>query len=453
MSNDWFAGFSRLAKGSKARADAVNALFDDIVTGMDKMPTEIQMNSGTRNFAADTGAVNAYACALSHVANPIDDGQHVVLFVDAADVNTSTGVTLNVNAVGNVAVKFPDGENPAIGDIIGMCEFRYSNTDSVWHFVTTSLARVTAAAASAAEAATSESNASTSESNASTSESNAATSESNSANSASSSEDSKTYSAEWANKAEDSLVSAAAGGDQVDDYSALHWAAKAASSAAGILSGNNTFTGINTFTKIQKIAKGADIASAAALTLGTDGNYFDITGTTAITSINTADIGSVIKLHFDGILTLTHHATDLILPGGANIVTAAGDEAEFVEYAAGDWRCVNYQRAANAPTLNAGLNTKVMDIGDWDMDTNQSVSVAHGLTFSKIRNVSALIRHDTDGVYSFGGALDSTETDESYIYAGPTDIVLRRGAGGWFDRTEFNATSYNRGWITIQYVD
>ena len=177
MSNDWFSGYSRLAKGSKARADAVNALFDDIVTGMDKMPTEVQMNSGTRNFAADTGAANAYACALSHVSAPIEDGQHVVLFVDAADVNTSTGVTLNVSAIGNVAVKFPDGENPAIGDIIGMCEFRYSNTDSVWHFVTTSLARVTAAAASAAAALVSENNAAASEVAALVSENNAAASE------------------------------------------------------------------------------------------------------------------------------------------------------------------------------------------------------------------------------------------------------------------------------------
>lgn len=37
----------------------------------------------------------------------------------------------------------------------------------------------------------------------------------------------KLYAQEWANKAEDSLVSAAAGGDEADDYSALHWNAKA----------------------------------------------------------------------------------------------------------------------------------------------------------------------------------------------------------------------------------
>jgi hypothetical protein len=104
----------------------------------------------------------------------------------------------------------------------------------------------------------------------------------------------------------------------------------------------------NQFTATQKFSKGADIASPAGgdLTLGADGNYFDITGTNAITSIDTVGIGATIKLHFDGALVLTHSATDLILPGGASITTAAGDEAEFVEYAAGDWRCTNYVRAA-----------------------------------------------------------------------------------------------------------
>jgi len=105
----------------------------------------------------------------------------------------------------------------------------------------------------------------------------------------------------------------------------------------------------NAFTATQSWAKGADVASASALTLGADGNYFDITGTTSITSITTIGVGTVVKLQFDGALTLTHHATDLILPGAANITTAAGDEAEFIEYATGDWRCTNYQVAATAP--------------------------------------------------------------------------------------------------------
>lgn len=40
------------------------------------------------------------------------------------------------------------------------------------------------------------------------------------------------YSEEWATKAEDSLISAAAGGDEATDYSALHHSAKAAATAA-----------------------------------------------------------------------------------------------------------------------------------------------------------------------------------------------------------------------------
>tara|TARA_B100000586_G_scaffold243328_2_gene197691 strand:- start:5051 stop:7117 length:2067 start_codon:yes stop_codon:yes gene_type:complete len=99
-------------------------------------------------------------------------------------------------------------------------------------------------------------------------------------------------------------------------------------------------------------SQGADVASATALAVLTDGNYFDVTGTTTITSINTTGgVGTLIKLHFDGALTLTHDATDLILPGGANITTAAGDEAEFIEYATGDYRCTNYSKASGAAVV------------------------------------------------------------------------------------------------------
>lgn len=106
-------------------------------------------------------------------------------------------------------------------------------------------------------------------------------------------------------------------------------------------------------TGILKEAKGADIASATALTLGSDGNFFDVTGTTAITSINTVGVGTRVTLQFDAALTLTHHATDLILPGGANITTAAGDVAVFREYAAGDWICVSYTNAGASPVLGS----------------------------------------------------------------------------------------------------
>jgi len=102
-------------------------------------------------------------------------------------------------------------------------------------------------------------------------------------------------------------------------------------------------------------SKGADVSSATALVLLTDGNYFDVTGTVTITSFNTTAVGTQIKLHFDAACILTHHTSDLILPSGASITTVAGDEAEFIEYASGDYRCTNYTRA-DGSALTGKLN-------------------------------------------------------------------------------------------------
>jgi hypothetical protein len=60
----------------------------------------------------------------------------------------------------------------------------------------------------------------------------AATSATNAETAQTASEAAQSYAEEWANKAEDSLISAAAGGDEVDDYSAKHFSNKAAASAS-----------------------------------------------------------------------------------------------------------------------------------------------------------------------------------------------------------------------------
>jgi hypothetical protein len=117
--------------------------------------------------------------------------------------------------------------------------------------------------------------------------------------------------------------------------------------------------------------KGSDVSSATALTLGKDGNFFDVTGTTTITSIGTQGIGSHVTLQFDGVLTFTHHSTDLILPGAANITTAAGDIAVMYEYASGDWRCVSYSKASGAAVV-ATVNN--------DQWSGTDLSVANGGT-------------------------------------------------------------------------
>jgi len=95
---------------------------------------------------------------------------------------------------------------------------------------------------------------------------------------------------------------------------------------------------------VRVYSQGADVSSAGTVNLNTaTGDYLHITGVTAITAITLAQ-GEERTIVFDGILTFTHGAS-LILPGAANITTAANDIAVVRGEASGVVRCVSYIKA------------------------------------------------------------------------------------------------------------
>ena len=92
--------------------------------------------------------------------------------------------------------------------------------------------------------------------------------------------------------------------------------------------------------------KGSDIASADTITLGNDGNYFDITGTTTIHHIDNSgwQIGAVITLQFDASVTVTHNSgsttgseASMLLAGAGNLSATANDTLTLV-YDGTTWR-------------------------------------------------------------------------------------------------------------------
>jgi hypothetical protein len=112
---------------------------------------------------------------------------------------------------------------------------------------------------------------------------------------------------------------------------------------------------IQTVYRLDLASKGADIASAGTTDLGAVGGLMhDITGSTTVTSFGTVASGIWKIIKFEGALTLTHNATSLILPGGANITTADGDVAVFISEGSGNWRCVDYAGRASAAEVLAG---------------------------------------------------------------------------------------------------
>lgn len=173
---------------------------------------------------------------------------------------------------------------------------------------------------------------------------------------------------------------------------------------------------------LLKFAAGSNIASAATVDLtSATGNTVHITGATGI-SAWTMTAGQFMNVIFDGILTLTHHATNNSLPTAVNITTATGDRA-MLYYDGVTVYVFAYQRA-DGTSLAASGNQKMLLTAAVDATSGTVInfsslpSWANEITIN-LRAVStngtsrALIRvgsgsYLTSGYSSTAGAIGST---------------------------------------------
>lgn len=204
---------------------------------------------------------------------------------------------------------------------------------------------------------------------------------------------------------------------------------------------------VNNFTGRQSFGKGSDLASASTLTLGTDGNIFDVTGTTTITAISdTTKIGTKILLQFDAALQITHSSA-LSLPNSENITTVAGDVLEFVQTATGPatWICTNYRPASSSPVDNTGPYTFISE------ETVTSDSVVYftdlpdsfssfEILFDNVRPGGAL----TTGTLGFGLRL-SNDGGASYAFSGYQYKVVQEAVGGNLSDTDIDSNNADTG--------
>jgi len=172
---------------------------------------------------------------------------------------------------------------------------------------------------------------------------------------------------------------------------------------------------LDTNGKQVRWSKGAAIASAATLTLGTDGNAFHVTGITGISGITPIAVGTTALLAFDGAVILTHGVNFDVGAGGANITTAAGDTAIITQDTATKW-ILRLQRASGlavvAPTVSAGVtfissvdasNVATVDFTGFDATKYDSYIFDFGNVRPTVRQ-AFLVRMSSDGGATFDSA-------------------------------------------------
>lgn len=191
-----------------------------------------------------------------------------------------------------------------------------------------------------------------------------------------------------------------------------------------------TFTG-GALTSALNEAKATDIASASTTNIGAaTGNLVHITGTTTINALGTVQAGTERELVFDGILTLTHNGTSLILPTGANITTAAGDCATMRSEGGGNWKCVKYQRANGQALASTGSSlanfTEASTIATPNATTPYKSFTALDAGYG---NLDVAIVPKGTGAFSFGVANNATSGGNKRG-ARAIDLQIYRGSNG-----------------------
>lgn len=182
------------------------------------------------------------------------------------------------------------------------------------------------------------------------------------------------------------------------------WASTAPPAAftGGTLTSTTTMSGA-----AFNMANLVTIASAATTDIGLAvSNTIVISGTTTITSLGNNINGAWRIVVFTGALTLTSNAA-IALPGGANILTAAGDIALFFgSNTAGQWGCVSYTRASGQALVAQPFSKLEYAPADQAFTSASIINYAHGFGIRPKLIVVTLVNVTTEGGYTAGQEID-----------------------------------------------
>lgn len=182
-----------------------------------------------------------------------------------------------------------------------------------------------------------------------------------------------------------------------------------------------TTTAVKTYVD-QAVRRGTGTPIASAATTSLTGNTFDyvhVTGAATITAVTLAQDEEK-EVVFDGAATLTHNGTSLILPGAANIVTAANDRALFRGIDGTNVICLWYMKA-NGQALVAN-QAGVVSVKQQFFSSSGTYTPSAGMLYCIVESV--------DGGGGSGGSTNNNASNRS---------CSKGGNGGAYGRTRLTA--------------
>jgi hypothetical protein len=114
MANDYFNHDTPIARGSLARSPGVNDALTAIAAGFDNLPTPDEIKQDRINYVTTGGSADLYTATLAYPITAYTEGQRIRVKVHVTNTGAST---IDVDGVGSVAVKRPNGDDLEAGDL------------------------------------------------------------------------------------------------------------------------------------------------------------------------------------------------------------------------------------------------------------------------------------------------------------------------------------------------
>ncbi len=197
--------------------------------------------------------------------------------------------------------------------------------------------------------------------------------------------------------------------------------------------------------------EGAAITAASTLVLGTDGDFFHVTGATGITAISGTQ--TRVTLAFDSTPTLTYSGS-LILQNGTSYTVAAGDVFVFINEGAGVWReqsrslvtLATYAAYSTTASIADNVRTASLSGASFTLslpaaanNTNRIVTIIHSGT-----NLTQVYTIQGNGAETIDG------TNTYLLYTNGERLTIQSTGANWVMLDHYASTNWvDAGVMTI----